>query len=62
MDCPGLLEGFQPDRSRLQLMVPRRPQFNPGPLLPCDPAQAAASGLAFISLGHIHTPGANGGR
>lgn len=59
MDCPGLLEGFRATgQEPLQLMVLHGDPTNPGsPCCPVTRAQAAASGLAYLALGHIHTQG-----
>ena len=57
MDCPGLLEGFRATgQEPLQLMVLHGDPTNPSsPCCPVTRAQAAASGLAYLALGHIHT-------
>lgn len=59
MDCPGLLEGFRAvGGEELQLMVLHGDPTNPGsPCCPVTRAQAAASGLQYLALGHIHTQG-----
>ena len=59
MDCPGLLEGFRATgQEPLQLMVLHGDPTNPSsPCCPVTRAQAAASGLAYLALGHIHTQG-----
>lgn len=59
MDCPGLLAGFRADcEERYALMVLHGdPTSADSPYCPVRSAQARDSGLDYLALGHIHTPG-----
>ncbi len=59
MDCPGLLQDFRADcEERYALMVLHGdPTAVDSPYNPVTAAQVRDSGLDYLALGHIHTPG-----
>lgn len=59
MDCPALLEGFRArGEERYQLMVLHGdPESSASPCCPVTKVQAAASGLRYLALGHVHKAG-----
>ncbi len=58
MDCPALLEGFHAEEDMLSIGVLHGdPTQTSSPYCPITHSQAAASGLAYLALGHIHKGG-----
>lgn len=59
MDCPPLLEGFHAEgEERWQLCVIHGdPTRADSPYSPVTAAQVEASGVQYLALGHVHSPG-----
>lgn len=59
MDCPSLMDGFRADcQERYALMVLHGdPSAGDSSYNPVTAAQVRDSGLDYLALGHIHTPG-----
>jgi DNA repair exonuclease SbcCD nuclease subunit len=59
MDCPGLLDGFRAecDERYAVMVLHGDPSAADSPYCPVTAAQARDSGLDYLALGHIHTPG-----
>ncbi len=58
MDCPGLLEGFAPERNAaFQLGLFHGDPTGSSPYCPITAAQVSRCGLDYLALGHIHKAG-----
>lgn len=57
MDCPSLLENFQAGEGLSVAVLHGDPTQASSPYCPISKAQVAASGLAYLALGHIHKGG-----
>lgn len=64
MDCPGLLQNFRAEGAeRYAVMVLHGdPSAVDSPYNPVTAAQVRDSGLDYLALGHVHTPGRFGAR
>ncbi len=58
MDCPGLLQDFHAPAGQLSIgILHGDPTQVSSPYCPITQSQVAASGLAYLALGHIHKGG-----
>ncbi len=60
MDCPGLLDGFCADAGPEQhalMVLHGDPSAPDSPYCPVTAVQVKQSGLDYLALGHVHTPG-----